>query len=81
MACSTLNFLILSDSYMKIASFVTLQMHLLAQFASVLARIFGRKTAKMCHVGGFDADCDKRHKTAVMPPSRMPRLSDQMSGN
>ena len=48
---------------------------------SILARIFCRKTAKICHVGGFDADCDKRHKTAVMPPSRMPRLSDQMSGN
>lgn len=37
MACLTLNFLILSDSCVKIASFVTLQMHLLAQFASILA--------------------------------------------
>jgi len=81
MACSTLNFLILSDSSMKIASFVTSQMHLLAQFASILACIFCRKTVKMCHVGGLDAGRDKCHKTAVMPPSRMPRLSDQISGN
>lgn len=85
MACPTLNFLALSDSWMKISSFVTRKDTPFALFclylSYVLACIFCRKTVKMCHVGGLDAGRDKCHKTAVMPPSRMPRLSDQMSGN
>ena len=85
MACSTLNFLILSDSCMKISSFVTLKNTPFALFclylSYILACIFCRKTVKMCHVGGLDAGRGKSHKTAVMPPSRMPRLSDQISGN
>lgn len=74
MACSTLNFLILSDSCMKIASFVTRKNTPFSLFclylSYVLACIFCRKTVKMCHVGGLDAGCDKCHKTAVMPPEQ-----------